>query len=75
MLTMTYSSFQLVTACQMLIIWVEISHGRCLSQADFLGAVEGVKGFAYMIQSFLKTGQKMCFYVHNKIGGKNPNGL
>lgn len=70
MLTMTYSLFQSVTTCQMLIIWVEISHGRCLSQADFLDAVEGVKGFAYMIQSFIKIGQKMCSYVHNKIGGK-----
>lgn len=58
MLTMTYSSFQLVITCQMLIILVEISHGRCLSQADFLGAGEGLKGLASTIRSFLKIGQK-----------------
>lgn len=55
---MTYSSFQLVITCQMLIIWVEISHGRCLLQPDFLGAGEGLKDSASTIQSFLKIGQK-----------------
>jgi len=70
MLTVTYSSFQLVITCQILIIWVEISHGRSLSQADFLGAVEGVKGSAATIQSFLKIGQKIYSCVHNKIKKK-----
>lgn len=67
---MTYTSFQLVITCQILIIWVEISHGGCLSQADFLGAVEGVKGSANTIQSFLKIGQRIYSFVHNKIEKK-----
>lgn len=66
MLTMTHSLFQLVITCQILIIWVQISHGRCLSQADFLGAVDGVKASANLIWSFLKIGQKIYSYVRNK---------
>lgn len=60
MLTMTYSSFQFVITCQILIIWVEISHGRCLSQSDFLGSLEGVEGSANMIQ-FTKNWAKNIF--------------
>lgn len=71
---MTYSSFQFVITCQILIIWVEISHGRCLSQSDFLGSVEGVEGSANMIQSLLKIEQKKYSYVQNKIE-KNSSDL
>lgn len=74
MLTMTYSSFQFVITCQILIIWVEISHGRCLSQSDFLGSVDGLEGSANMIQSLLKIEQKIYSYVQNKIE-ENSNDL
>lgn len=48
-------SFQSGVTCQILVICVVISHGRCLSLAKFLDAV---KGSAKIIESFLKFRQK-----------------
>lgn len=55
---MTYSSFQLIITCQILIIQVEVSHGRCLSQAGSWAAVDGESRSATTVQPLLEIGQK-----------------